>query len=215
MESKLVEISAAFSNRYSGWILWNLFLAFIPMVLSFWLFRRSHRKGSRSGPWWIVFVVYIAFLPNAPYLLTDIIHLIRAVRHGFSIVALSLAFIPLHVFAILAGFETYVVSLLNQGEYLRKQGARQYIFWTELLTHALCALGVFMGRFRRYNSWDLVVDPDMILEQTLDDLTSKRPLLVIGVMFIALAVLYWVMKQVTLGLILRWRYARGGKEIEL
>lgn len=213
MESKLGEISAAFSNRYSGWILWNLFLAFIPMVLSFWLFRR--RKGSRSGKWWLVFAIYIAFLPNAPYLLTDIIHLIRAVRSGFSIVAIALAFIPLHVVAIVVGFETYVVSLLNQGEYLRKQGVRQYILWTELLTHALCALGVFMGRFRRYNSWDLVVDPDMILEQTLDDLTSKRPLLVMGVIFIVLTLLYWVMKQITLGLVLRWRYAQVGKEIEL
>ncbi|HEY9762259.1 MAG TPA: DUF1361 domain-containing protein [Trichocoleus sp.] len=213
MESKLGEISAAFSNQYSGWILWNLFLAFVPMVLSFWLFRR--RKGSRSGIWWLVFAIYIAFLPNAPYLLTDIIHLIRAVRHGFSIIAIALAFIPLHIVAILAGFETYVVSLLNQGEYLRKQGARQYILWTELLTHALCSLGVFMGRFRRYNSWDLVLDPNIIVEQTLDDLTSKRSLLVIAVTFVVITVLYWLMKQITLGLVLRWRYARVGKEIEL
>ncbi len=61
---------------HSGWISWNLFLAFIPMVLSFWLFRRSTRP---TPPWWIIFLVYAAFLPNAPYLLTDIIHTIQAV----------------------------------------------------------------------------------------------------------------------------------------
>ena len=69
-------------NRYSGWIIWNLFLAFIPLGLSFWLFRWQTK--SRSLLWWIGLIVFIAFLPNAPYLLTDIIHLIEAIRAGYS-----------------------------------------------------------------------------------------------------------------------------------
>lgn len=213
MQDQLIEISSALEFNYSGWIAWNLFLAFIPMALSFWLFRR--RSGARTPLWWLVFLVYFAFLPNAPYVLTDIIHIIRATRDGASVLALVLAFIPLHVMAILLGFEAYVVALLNQGEYLKRQGAKQYVLWAELITHLLCALGVFMGRFRRYNSWDLVVDPNTILLQTLDDLTSKRPLLAIAILFGVFTGLYWIMKQVTLGLVLRIRYARLGKEIDL
>lgn len=213
MESQLNELSRAISQIYSGWILWNLFLAFIPLVLSFWLFRR--RRVARAWQWWILLVVYIAFLPNAPYLLTDIIHLIRGIRNGFSAYIIALFFFPLHIASILLGFEAYVVSVINQGEYLKRLSLRHLILPMELITHALCAVGVFIGRFRRYNSWDLVTDPDTVLLQTLDDLTSKRPLFVIFVTFLIFTVLYWLAKQITLGLVLRIRYARSGREISL
>lgn len=210
MEALLFDIKIAFANVYSGWILWNLFLAFIPLALSFWLYRRETR--SRSLLWWISFTVFVAFLPNAPYLLTDIIHLIRGTRFVATWV-IALIFIPIHVFAILLGFEAYVVALINQGYYLKRQGASHLILWTELLTHALCAIGIFLGRFHRFNSWDLVTEPEVILFATLDDLTSKRPLLVIMLTFGILAGLYWIFKQITLGLALRVRYAQMGKDV--
>lgn len=190
-------------NWHSGWIIWNLFLALIPFALSFWLYRR--RSTSRTLLWWVAFAVFFAFLPNAPYLLTDIIHLIRATRSGYSALVLTLIFIPLHLFAILSGFEMYVISLLNQGHYLKRIGLEKYITGSETATHALCALGVYMGRFRRFNSWDLVSDPANVLLITLDDLTSKRPAIVIVISFIGLTVLYWIAKQITLGLVLRFR----------
>lgn len=206
----LSSLRTAFSDVYSGWILWNLFLAFIPLVFSFWLYRR--KVQTRSLLWWIGFAVFIAFLPNAPYVLTDIIHLIRGTTE-VSTWVITLFFIPIHVFAILLGFEAYVVSLINQGLYLKRQGAGKFILLSELLTHALCAIGIFLGRFRRYNSWDLVTDPDRILSNTLDDLTSKLPLVVMLITFIILVVLYWVFKQITLGLALRMKYARMGKDV--
>lgn len=210
MVSILYNIRAAFGDVYSGWILWNLFLAFIPLVLSFWLYRR--KTTSRSFLWWLAFTVFIAFLPNAPYLLTDIIHLIRGTRY-VSTWLIALIFVPLHMVAIVLGFETYVVSLINQDYYLKRQGAARFILWSELLTHALCAIGIFMGRFRRFNSWDLVTDPGNILLITLDDLTSKLPLVVIGITFVILSVLYWIFKQITLGLALKAKYARMGKDV--
>jgi len=197
-------------NRHSGWIIWNLFLAFIPFALSFWLYRR--RSTSRTLLWWVAFAVFFAFLPNAPYLLTDIIHLIRATRSGYSALVLTLIFIPLHLFAILSGFEMYVISLLNQGHYLKRIGLEKYIIGSEIATHALCAVGVYMGRFRRFNSWDLVSDPANVLLITLDDLTHKRPAIVIVISFIGLTVLYWIAKQITLGLVLRLREMQAKQE---
>lgn len=212
MRDKLSEIFVAFSDVYSGWILWNLFLAFIPLVLSFWLFRR--KQISRSLLWWVVLVVFIAFLPNAPYMLTDIIHLIRGTRAGIDIWVIALAFIPLHLMAILGGFEAYVVSLINQGYYLRKQGLSRPTVWgAEVLVHLLCAIGVYLGRFRRFNSWDLVTFPGNVALTTLNDLTSKQPVAVVILTFIILTVFYWVMKQVSLGLYLRYIYFRMGKDV--
>ena len=59
------------------WMGWNLFLAIIPCVLSFILFaRRSPRRLSKNPIWWFGLAVFILFLPNAPYIITDIIHFV-------------------------------------------------------------------------------------------------------------------------------------------
>ncbi|PZV11552.1 MAG: DUF1361 domain-containing protein [Leptolyngbya sp.] len=278
MRSLLLDIARAFNNVYSGWIWWNLFLAFVPLLLSFGLFRpavisrrwlrpawglvtaigivglwpRMPRvvqgwlnimgdggtvtqlrllwlatllamaaglswlvlKQQRATPgwlWWVGVAVFLAFLPNAPYVLTDIIHLIRGTSSGqIPVRVVALVFIPIHATAILLGFQAYVVSILNLAIYLNHQGARALILPTELTIHALCAVGIYLGRFLRFNSWDLVVDPTGVVADTLNLLTSRRPAAVMVVTFVILASLYWIFKQITLGLKLRLRYARQG-----
>jgi uncharacterized membrane protein len=195
-------------RMHSGWIIWNLFLAFIPLALSVWLFRSPRR--SRSILWWVAFIVFIAFLPNAPYLLTDIIHLIRATRSDYSVWIITLVILPPHLIAIITGFEAYVISLINLGYYFHRQGVSKYIIWAELMTHALCAIGVYLGRFKRLNSWDFVTQPNDVVRSVIDDLTSKRPVIVILVTFMIITVLYWLMKQITLALLLRINLKRGG-----
>ncbi len=196
-------------NIHSGWIAWNLFLAFIPLALSYWLFCR--KSQARSILWWVAFLVFIAFLPNAPYLLTDIIHLIKAIRDYYSVWIITLVLIPPHLIAILAGFEAYVLSLMNLGQYFKQQGVSKFVLPAELITHAMCAIGVYLGRFKRFNSWDFLTQPDDLAKTVIDDLTAKRPVIVIAVTFLILTVLYWVMKQVTLGLALRIRQIRLDK----
>ncbi|MCW6038927.1 DUF1361 domain-containing protein [Spirulina subsalsa FACHB-351] len=174
------------------------------------LFRR--RSLRRSAFWWFNFVVFIAFLPNAPYLLTDIIHLIRATRAGFSAWVITLVLIPQHLLAIIAGFEAYVISVMNVGHYLRKIGAKKFILLAELVIHLLSAIGVYLGRFQRFNSWDLITNPDDITYSILNDFTSKRPVFVMFITFWVLTILYWVMKEITLGLGLRMGQAWQKKE---
>lgn len=181
-----------------NWMTWNLFLAFIPLGLSVWLFR--NRRG-RSWVWWLGFVVFYAFLPNAPYLLTDIIHLIEDIRTIQSIWMITLVLIPLYVLVIFAGFQAYVISLINLGYYLHRIGKSQWILWVELMTHALCAVGVYWGRFLRFNSWDFVTQPDAVLMKGVEDILGKQPLVIITITFGILVALHWMMKRVTLGFI--------------
>lgn len=155
--------------------------------------------------WWLGLIVYLAFLPNAPYLLTDIIHLIEAIRSNYSVWVLILVFFPLHLFAITLGWEAYVLSVINQSYYLKKIGARKYIFWTELLTHLLCAIGVYLGRFLRFNSWDIITQPEILFTESINKLTEQIPALVIIVTFSILTIFYLLMKQITLGFLLRLR----------
>jgi uncharacterized membrane protein len=278
MRTLLADFSSAFATIYTDWILWNLFLAFIPLLLSFFLFRSRAAyqpwlwcatvlvgligvigfwsrtalgvKGwmgvlrhlgssgeaiplvaiaiilaslislvaiwittgwTRNWLWWLGLGTFIAFLPNAPYLLTDVIHLIRSSRiEVIPTWAIVLGVMPLHLLAIVLGFEAYVISLINLDYFLRRRGYQSWILPAEWLIHALCAVGIYLGRFIRFNSWDLVTEPGNVVVTTLNSLTAKQPLLVISVTFIIVAMLYWICKQITLGLQLRIQQVRLG-----
>ncbi|HYW21325.1 MAG TPA: DUF1361 domain-containing protein [Nodularia sp. (in: cyanobacteria)] len=177
------------------WMTWNLFLAFIPLALSVWLFRI---KRQRSGVWWLGFLVFFAFLPNAPYLLTDVIHFIEDIRRIQSVWMITLVLIPIYLVVILAGFEAYVISLINLGYYLHRIGKSQWILGTEMITHALCAVGVYWGRFLRFNSWDFVTQPDALLTKGIEELFGRQPLVIITLTFVILVSLYWIMKRASL-----------------
>ncbi len=284
LKSLFADISTAFGNVYSGWILWNLFLAFVPLFLSYLLFRRKvlskpkiggalllisivgivgiqprlprivraqmqlmnalaageqtaklkvlwwvvlglssvamsiflfrRKKSARTILWWLGLVCFIAFLPNAPYVLTDIIHIIRgAGRWGSRVWVIALVFVPLHALAMIVGFEAYVLSILNLDYYIKKNGDSRFILPTELFIHALSAVGIYLGRFTRVNSWDLATDPTSIVTLTLNTLTTKRPAAVVLVTFVILTLLYWVMKQITLGIKLRIHYGQQGIDV--
>lgn len=196
-------------ERSNGFMLWNTFLAIIPLVLSVWLFRKSR---SRNLIWWFIFLVFIAFLPNAPYVLTDIIHLIEFIQHGFSVWTITLVLIPQYFLFILIGFQAYVLSLINLGYYLKKLQLRKYVIPLEIVAHLLCALGIYLGRFQRFNSWDILTNINPLVEGVIANLTDKWSIFTIAVTFVILTALYWFMKQVTLGIAFRFRYAKQIQE---
>ncbi|MEM7581021.1 MAG: DUF1361 domain-containing protein [Cyanobacteria bacterium P01_A01_bin.80] len=200
MKAELIELMARVIQVLQinmRWMTWNLFLAFIPLVLSIWLFRRI--KKSRSWVWWLGFAVFYAFLPNAPYLLTDVIHLIDDIRTIQSVWMITLVLIPVYLVVILAGFEAYVISIINIGHYLHRIGKSQWILGMELITHALSAIGIYWGRFLRFNSWDFVTQPDALITQGIEEILGKQPLVIIAISFVILTVLHWLMKRITLG----------------
>lgn len=184
----------------SRWMTWNLFLAFIPLAISVWLFRRGRR---RSWLWWLGFLVFFGFLPNAPYLLTDVIHLISDIREINSVWMITLVVIPVYLLVILAGFEAYVLSLINLGYYLNRIGQSKWILGAELITHALNAVGIYLGRFLRFNTWDFITQPDALATSIVEEVLGKRPLVIIAITFVVVTGLYWIMKRVTLGLLQR------------
>lgn len=186
----------------SHWMGWNLFLALVPFILSSCLFRFW---PSRSWLWWLGFLVFVAFLPNAPYVLTDIIHLIADIRHYHSVWIITLVIVPQYLLFTIVGFGAYVLSLMNLGYYLQRLNKYRWIVPVELVIHFLSAIGIYLGRFKRFNSWDIVTQLNTLTHTMLTSLANKWPLLVIAITFVVLTVLYWLTKQVILGIILRFR----------
>jgi uncharacterized membrane protein len=143
----------------SPWMGPDLALALLPLLLAVVLFRSRHRRGPL---WWFGVAVFIAFLPNAPYVLTDLIHLAPNVRSAPSHKAVILGLLPLYAMFLLAGVESYVLCI----RLLRRELARMEWRWravaVEATVHVACILGVVLGRVERLNSWDML-HPERVL----------------------------------------------------
>lgn len=166
-----------------AFLLWNLLLAWVPAALeplTRALWRRARQKQGLtrgltraaallSGGAWIV------FFPNAPYLLTDFIH-IQSVRYregpggtgGFSSAFLPWFDLSLLIFIVLVGLWAGFASLSRvQDGFKAKLGETAGLGLTFGLL-SLSALGVYLGRFLRWNSWDIALDPVSVASQSLE-----------------------------------------------
>ncbi len=142
---------------------WNLFLAWVPWVLAVTL--RFTRRGIF---FWPLLLSWLAFFPNAPYLLTDLVHLKARppVPMWFDVLFLaSFAWA-----GCLLGWD----SLSRVHTELRARcGAR--LSATLIATSVLlCGVGVFLGRFERLNSWELVTDPLQVVLTASEALLQPR-----------------------------------------
>ncbi len=135
-------------------LVWNLFLAWIPFVLAYLAYMLSWRR------WLVYFVIpifaflWLIFFPNAPYILTDLQHLSQETAN-----------IPLWYDVILliwfswTGVLLGVVSLNLMQEILKREFGR-WLGWIFVFAVAgLSSAGIYVGRFIRLNSWDILQKP--------------------------------------------------------
>lgn len=189
------------------WMSWNLYLALIPLGVSIWLFQQAR---SRSMMWWLGLLTFVLFLPNAPYVLTDTIHLIQDIREQASVWIITLVVIPQYILFLLIGFEAYVLSLLNFGDYLKRHNLSHWILGMELSLHGLSAIGIYLGRFLRFNSWDVLARPRSLTDVIVNDLLEHQPLLVMALTAMVLTGLYWLTKQLNLAIFVYVKSLRLG-----
>lgn len=153
-------------NLRFTFLIWNLFLAWLPVVFA-WLVRRQLHKqeqflGKRP---FILFLMllWLLFLPNAPYIVTDFVHL-RPMKNtplwfdalmifSFAITGLLLGFLSLD------WLQTAV-----QQRYGRLTG---WLFAFASLS--LTGIGVYIGRVLRWNSWDILTRPTAVFADVLNN----------------------------------------------
>jgi len=165
------------------WMGWNMFLALVPLAIGVVVFRaRRH-----TAMWWVGGAAFIAILPNAPYVLTDVIHLPRDLRsHPSGVVRLSVLF-QYAVFAA-AGLLAYALALRSVVRHLLRAGwSERRIAAVEITLHALSAAGVYLGRVDRLNSWYLLTRPAEVVASTASSLGSRAALVYMAATFVVLA----------------------------
>lgn len=181
---------AAAGNHDLGFLAWNLLLAWIPFLSALALVDAS-RRGVRTA--WLVVIgaTWLVFLPNAPYIATDLVHLgelsgaplwLDAIAiGGAAATGLTLGFLSLYL----------VQTVVAQ----RCGAARAWAFAGAVL--ALASVGVYLGRVLRFNSWDVLADPralgDAITDPLADPLAHARGYAVVLSLTIGLAVTYGIL----------------------
>ncbi|WP_067691536.1 DUF1361 domain-containing protein [Nocardia jejuensis] len=184
-------------SRNIVWLVWNSVLAWVPVALALLVFR-SGRPGVGlpfSPTWWGGVILLVLFLPNAPYVVTDLVHLRDDIRlNGNGPVVTTV--LPVYGAFIVSGFVAYYLVLAEIGRFLE---ARELSAWRAPVTltiHLLCAVGVFLGRWVRLNSWEPVVEPRGTFERMVLALTWEWAPVLIGAMFVATALGHFVTRAV-------------------
>lgn len=148
-------------DKSYNFLIFNLFLAFLPFLIAFliWVFAP---KLSR-----LVFVVlslvWLLFYPNAPYMMSDLIH-VQA--KSATVIYDTLIIFSFASLALFLGFYSLNISYRLWILKFNVQIARVWLISSIFLS----SLGIYLGRILRLNSWDLFTRPMVVLEETWNHL---------------------------------------------
>jgi uncharacterized membrane protein len=177
------------SNRYVS-LVWNLFLAWIPFILAYLAYLFSWRRSLMLLVIPTFAFLWLIFFPNAPYILTDLQHLTQ----GSDPVPIWYDVILLIWFSW-TGMLLGIVSLNLMQEIIKRQISRWAGWVFVFMVAGLSSVGLYVGRFIRLNSWDILQNPVEIASNVSEWLLDPS-LRSLG--FISLYTLFFIFVYLTL-----------------
>lgn len=156
-------------------LIWNLFLAWIPFLMSL-LMNYIYSFCKRSLLRTLVIIgagtIWISFYPNAPYIITDFIHL-SGIKFYFANDGYNMNFIVWYDFVmfslfILTGFLLGFISLYMIQRLLADRFNAVIGWGAVTATLFLSSFGIYLGRFIRWNTWDIISNPSALLNSILE-----------------------------------------------
>ena len=172
-------------------LLWNLFLAWIPFQLSRVL---TGRKDISKWTSYFLLAAWLLFFPNALYIITDLIHL----EDLKSDVPVWFDAILLFTSSI-AGLIMAFASLFKVEDFLKRKIRDVIVKRLMIGCLFVGSFGVYLGRFLRWNSWDIITDPFNLLTQVIAPfifpLQHYRTWGVTGLLTCLFSLLYFIIKK--------------------
>ncbi|HEY4963449.1 MAG TPA: DUF1361 domain-containing protein [Candidatus Saccharimonadales bacterium] len=157
--------SAALGHNYQYfYLLWNLLLAWIPLLLAFRLVEVLKRKPWSSWEALFISLLWIVFLPNSFYMISDFIHLQTAPPN--QLVFYAITFTSIIYNAVVLG----ILSLYLIHVELKKRLSSNDSALAIALTILICCVAIYIGRDLRWNSWDVLTNPGGIIFELTDQL---------------------------------------------
>ncbi len=151
-------------------IAWNLFLAWIPLLAALIISGRARRTGVPNAGLAAVAAVWLMFLPNAPYMITDLKYVGHSDRVPilYDVLLLSAA--------AWTGLLLGLTSLLLIHAVARRFVGAVYAWALVVAVLALSSFGIYLGRIQRWNSWDVFVRPTALLDAAWNAVLHPRPI---------------------------------------
>ncbi|WIF95852.1 DUF1361 domain-containing protein [Caminicella sporogenes] len=173
------------SIRYV-FLIWNIFLAWLPLVFSVLLLKNIKKK--RPVIIFLLSFLWLIFYPNAPYIVTDIIHLSRykfylAVSYELNFnknIKIWYDFILIMIFV----FTGYILGFLslNINHKIVKERLGSTLGWLFIVIISfLSGFAIYLGRFLRLNSWEIISNPRMLIITVLNSIHMES--LIFSAMF--------------------------------
>lgn len=153
------------SSHHYLFLIWNLFLAWIPLFLSGALVKLD-RQNKSCWLMGIIFFLWLLFFPNSPYILTDLFHLSQKQN-----IPLWYDLVLIVSFAwngLMLGF----ISLFEIQKLLNKKFSSTGSWIAVIITLVLSSFGIYLGRFERWNSWDILISPLLLIKNIIDKITD-------------------------------------------
>jgi uncharacterized membrane protein len=149
-----------------AYLVWNLFLAWIPLGLALWLERILNTKLWSSWLALFVTLIWLGFLPNSFYVLSDFVHLTEVPR-----VDIVFDVVMFGSFA-LNGLVLGYLSLFLVHSQLRKRLSPRVSYSLVAVVLLISSFAIYIGRDLRWNTWDVVLSPASLLFDVSDRLIS-------------------------------------------
>ncbi|PKG51104.1 DUF1361 domain-containing protein [Olleya sp. 1-3] len=152
-------------SHYFLFLVWNLFLAGIPYAITSYLKTLKHINTLSLL---IIGSVWLVFLPNAPYIITDLFHLRYSSAHLVWLDTLIII-----MFAI-TGLILFYKSVLSMESIIKTYVEKRVVAFMLPVLFILVGFGVYLGRFLRFNSWEIINKPWTIITTISEILTHPR-----------------------------------------
>lgn len=168
-------------------LIWNMILALIAYDAA--VLTTISKKQKWLYP--LLLVVWLAFYPNTFYMLTDLVHMTWVGDTLWNPVSMRLfmAFVPSILFGVYCGIESWNI--------LRERW--KWTWWLDMLVVAglsyLSSLAIYIGRYDRLNSWDLVTRPQLVIQKLLETFQKDRLVFILGFTFIQIMTLLFLSRE--------------------
>lgn len=134
-------------------LIWNIFLAWVPFFIS----SRLNHTAAKKWKQYVLFFTWLLFFPNSLYIITDLIHISHEtdVPKWFDAILIFSSSI--------VGLQLAFVSLYRVEKFLHAIAGKRMVAVLLPVILSLGSFGVYLGRFLRWNSWDIISNPVPLL----------------------------------------------------
>lgn len=164
---------------------WDVFLALIPVVLGYSIYgiaKSLPRSLIRNSAIALLGLAWLVFLPNTCYLLTELRHFFKTLDAGNlflrsradkDLAVLLMAYTAFYFCFSGVGMLAFVLAI--RPIVRLAQRAKYSLIILGMPLFLMLSIGVYLGLILRYNSWDLVTNPDKVFSSIIS--LTGRPVL--------------------------------------